>query len=203
MTEEQAIRWLFQNNTFSKHFLENFITDTTAIRPYFGVTNPFVTGGKKPGDIDLMLVDPMRPDRTMAFECKRVKATSLCKDYSTVNNANGIRKGVLQANALQSLGFHRSYLMIILLDDGRELDYPNTMMRRSTSNNVEDIYEIPFNEKIHDDVGVVYVKVTQPTGKHFDLMGGTGVCIDKEAGRLDQSSEMTSKVVSFLRGLKV
>jgi hypothetical protein len=72
------------------------------------------------------------------------------------------------------------------------------MMRRSTSENVEAIYEVPWIEELHKDVGVVYVKVTQPTGKHYNLMGGIGICVDKPASFLEQTDGMTNRILTFL-----
>jgi hypothetical protein len=199
MTEDIALRWLFQIYLFKQFFLESFFKDISAVRPFFGLTDPFVIANKKPGDIDLLLINTNLPNRPIAFECKRVKATSIDGKYSKVNNAQGIKEGTVQINKYQSLGFYKSYLMIILLDDSRQIEYANTMMRRSTSDNVEAIYEIPWNENLHDDVGVVYIKVTQPTGKNFNLMGGIGICIDKLAKPLEQTAEMNAKVMAFLK----
>ena len=200
MTEDIAVKWLFQNSSFGQFFIQSFFEKPSGVKSFFGLTEPFTISGKKPGDIDLLLVDPERPDKAIAFECKRVKATSIDRDNSKVNNANGIKKGVIQANKYQSLGFHKSYLMIILLDDGRHFsDYPNTMMRNNNSESVENIYDIPWNENLHDDVGIVFVKITQPTGKHFNQMAGQGFCIDKNATLLQQTTAMTNKVKEHLK----
>lgn len=199
MSEDQAIRWLLQSRPIRELFAEEFFHGSNGMQAFFGLGEPFTVTNKKPGDIDLLLVDPSGPNRAIAFECKRVKVTSLDATFSKVNNAEGIRKGVIQANAYQSLGFHQTYLMVILLDDSRRLSsYPNTMLRRSGSNNVEEVYDIAYNEKPHDDVGIVYLKVTQPTGKHYDQMCGVGLCVDKQAGRLEQTPEMTNKVRNLL-----
>jgi hypothetical protein len=98
------------------------------------------------------------------------------------------------ANAYRELGFHQTYLMIILLDDGRAMSTPNTMFRYGTEKTIEYIYSIPKQEPLHDDVGVIYVKISQPTGKHINLTGGIGFCIDKKAKRLDQSHHVNTGI---------
>ncbi len=198
LTEDSAIKWLFNSFSFADKFKRHFFNQSSNVKSFFGEKQPFVITGKKPGDIDLLLVDVERPDKVIAFECKRLKVTSLDKTTSKINNINGVKTGVKQANGLQSLGFYKSYLMIILLDDGRQLDYQNTVMRNSKSESVEEIYDIPWNEPISKDLGIVYVKVTQPTGKHFNEMAGIGFCIDKKAGELEQTSLMTNKVKELL-----
>lgn len=199
LSEDQAIKWLFNSFSFADRFKQDFFNQSANVKSFFGEKQPFVITGKKPGDIDLLLVDIERPDRAIVFECKRLKVTSVDKNISKVNNVNGIKTGVKQANGLQSLGFYKSYLMIILLDDSRELDYPNTMIRNSKSELVEEIYDIPWNEPINKDVGIVFVKVTQPTGKHFNEMAGIGFCIDKTAEELVQTSSMTNKVKELIK----
>lgn len=198
MTEDEAIKWLFNNYSFGQTFKEEFFDYSNRAQPFFCEKQPFVIAGKKPGDIDILLIDKERPDQAIAFECKRLKVTSLDKNTSKVNNVNGIKTGVKQANGLQSLGFYKSYLLLILLDDGRQLDYPNTMLRNSKSDTVEEIYDIPWNEPIHNDVGIVFIKVTQQTGKHFNKMAGIGICVDKKAQELEQTNTMTNKIKELL-----
>lgn len=198
MTEAQAVEWLFNRVSFSPFFSEGFFDNTSMVRPFFNKKDPFVIPGKKPGDIDILLIDSERPDKAVAFECKRLKVSSRYSPLPKVNNVNGIRQGVKQANGLQSLGFYRSYLMILLLDDSRHFSYANTMMRNSKWPEVEEVYDIPWNEPLHPDVGIVFVKVTQPTGKHFNEMAGIGYCIDKAAGPQEQTPAMNNKVKELL-----
>lgn len=199
MTEEEAIQWLFGFSQFSSMFKEEFFETPQRVRSFYGLTAPFTAIGRKPGDIDLLLVDDTSPNKAIAFECKRVKLTSTDKNTSKVNNAGAIKTGIKQVNGLQSIGFYKSYLMVILLDDSRLREYPNAMMRNSKGQSVEEIYDIPQNEPLHEDVGIVFVKVTQPTGKHFNDMAGIGFCVDKKAKELEQSSSLTNKVNALLR----
>lgn len=199
MTEDEAIKWLFNYFSFGQTFMESFFDSACTVHSFFGKKEPFVILGKKPGDIDILFVDKERPDRAIAFECKRLKVTSAESYLPKVNNSSGIKHGVKQANGLQSLGFYKSYLMIILLDDSRYFDYPNTMMRNSKWHEVEEVYDMPWNEPLNQDVGIVFVKVTQPTGKHFNEMAGIGFCIDKEANAQQQTASMTNKVKDLFR----
>lgn len=199
LTEDQAIKWLFNTYSFGKLFAEGFFNDEGCIQAFFGKKEPFVFAGRKPGDIDILLIDNERPEKAIAFECKRLKVTSVDSPLPKINNVQGIRQGVKQANGLQSLGFYKSYLMIILLDDSRHFKYPNTMMRNSKWEDVELVYDIPWNEPLNQDVGIVFVKVTQPTGKHYNEMFGIGYCIDKEAIEQEQTIPMTNKIRELLK----
>lgn len=88
--------------------------------------------------------------------------------------------------------------MIILLDDGRAMHMPNPMFNYGTGDTINYIYSISKQEPPHEDVGVIYVKVNQPTGKHINLSGGLGFCIDKPARHLDQSHHVNTGIKMIL-----
>jgi len=111
---------------------------------------------------------------------------------------NKIRHGIKQANAYRELGFYQTYLLIILLDDGRAMTAPNTMFRYGKDDTLESIYSIPWQEPLHEDVGIVYVKVNQTTGKSINLTGGIGFCIDKKARLVEQHANITTGIKTIL-----
>lgn len=199
MNEGQALEWLLTNKSFKEMFLNEFFPGISDVKVFTGLSAPFTSSNTIPGDIDLLLVSESRPDKTIAFECKRVKAVSGPGNIAKVNNVRKLVHGVKQANAYQSLGFHQSYLAVILLDDGRALNTPNTMFRYGKTASIESIYEIPWNEPLHPDVGIVFIKLNQTTGKNVEHAGGFGFCVDKVAGRLEQRDEMSQKVTALLR----
>jgi len=196
MTEETAIKWLISNPHFRNAFISDFFDNPSAIKEFYGLQRPFTDPNKVPGDIDLLLVDPFQPQYSIAFECKRVKAIST-DTGSKVNNVQAIKKCVRQANAYRELGFYQTYLTIILLDDGRAMTTPNTMFRYGNSPAIECIYNIPWQEPLHEDVGIIYIKVNQTTGKSIELSGSVGFCIDKTANYLEQTTKMTSQIRSL------
>lgn len=199
MTEAAAVEWFMSNPVFRDMFIREFFSDPGRVKTYMGLKEPFTRHHFKPGDIDLLLVDPANPGLSVAFEFKRVKAISESKTISKVNNAQKIRDGVIQANFLRELGFHRHYLVIILLEDGRQMNMPNQMFNYSRAAEIEQIYEIPMNEALHQDVGVIYIKVNQTTGKRIDFGGGLGFCIDKEAVKMEQLHSITGHILERLK----
>ncbi len=197
--ERDAVKWLFQSLGFEQFFVEAFFTTPSLVRHFFEVKQPLTEPSQKPGDIDLLLVDPACPHQAIAFECKRVKITSQRENIFNVTGAKGIIKGVEQANAYQSLGFHQSYLMVILLDDARDNETPNALLRANKSEYVSEVYNLPWNAPLHEDIGIIFVKITQPSGIHYSQRAGIGYCIDKPAKHLEQSAKMTEKIKAFLR----
>jgi hypothetical protein len=151
MTEDMAMRWLFNNPTFRNDFTREFFPDLAKLRHYFSLGHPFTRHHIVPGDIDLLLVHPDHPNSPIAFECKRVKIVAQAEGPPTVNRLSEIAKGIKQANGYQSLGFHQSYLLVILLDDGRVMATPNTMFRYAETAAVSAVYNIPWIENLHPD----------------------------------------------------
>lgn len=194
LPEQQALRWIMNIAPFRKMFLGRFFPKPDEIKTYYDQTYPFTSPNKLPGDIDMIIADPHKPDQAIAFECKKVKAVAQNTEPPKINNLKSLHHGVKQANAYQSLGFYQSYLMILLLDDGRTLTTPNTMFRYNKHEMLEAIYNIQFTEPIHADVGVIYVRINQMTGKHYNHSASLGFCIDKHAGSLGQTVEMTNKI---------
>ncbi len=197
-TEDEILKWIVSHRTLGKFLIKQFFADIPGIRAYFGLTHPFVISNQKPGDIDLFLIHPLFPDKSIAFEVKRVKAVAINDEVSRVNGIEKIRKGVIQANKYQSLGFHQTYLMLIILNDGRAKTSANVMLRSAKTDNVQRIYSIPWNEPLHPDVGIVYVDLNQFTGRSITQTGSMGVCVDKGATPLEQTHGFTKKVETLL-----
>lgn len=74
------------------------------------------------------------------------------------------------------------------------------MLRNSKWHEVEEVYDMPWNEPLNQDVGIIFIKVTQPTGKHFNEMAGIGICIDKNANGQEQTTSMTNKIKELIQG---
>ena len=193
-TEELIVNWIFNHKSTARFFASHFATDLLNLRAYSGLTKPFTTNNQKPGDIDLLFVDPYSPNKSIAFEVKKVKALAIDNEVSKVNGSEKIIKGVMQVNRYQSIGFHRTYLLVIILNDGRAKNTPNVMLRKANSKDVTRVYNIPWNEPLHEDVGITFLDINQFTGRHINQTGSLGLCIDKEASWLDQTYELTLKI---------
>jgi len=197
MTEAEAMNWLFNDPFFREDFIKEFFPEPLKIRHYFGLVEPFTTSNQKPGDIDLLFVHPDYPDMSIAFETKRVKVIQTAEGADIVNRLSGISKGIVQANAYRALGFHQTYLLVIILDDGRHIEAPNIIFHYNKTHKLNLVYDIPMSEELHREVGVIYVRINQMTGKDFNHSSSIGYCIDKAAVPITQTAEMTNKVRSL------
>jgi hypothetical protein len=197
MTEAAAVRWLINDPSFREDLIKEFFSDPHKVRHHFELQKPFTRSGLKPGDIDLLFTHSDHPDQAVAFEVKRVKVVRTVEGIDTVNRLPGITEGIEQANAYRALGFYQTYLLVIILDDGRHIETPNIMFRYNKTQKLELIYNIPISKELHPEVGVIYVRINQFTGKHIDHSNSIGYCIDKTASRIIQTTEMTNKVRSL------
>lgn len=198
MNEDQIVKWLFKNSSFYNFFVEQFFENPKNVKTFFNLESPFTEKSKKPGDIDILLVDKDSPEKTIAFECKRVKALSSISESPKVNGIAKIKGGVTQVQFYKKLGFHQIYLMIILLDDGRHYNSPNIIFRNTDAEHLNNLYNIPINLLKDDGIGVVFVRVSQILGKHINLAGKIGFCIDKEATHYSQLDSLTDKINDIL-----
>ena len=192
--EDSLVKWLFSNDRFPMLLCQELHIDLENMLFFVGVKDPITTNGKKPGDIDILIVDKLAPCKSIAIECKVVKSESIGQGKAKVNKISKIRRGIIQANKYQGLGFYQSYFMVIISEDGRHEETKNIMMRSPQEKETEVIYDIPQNERMHEDLGVIYVSISQPTGRSFNLTGGIGVCIDKNANKLEQTIGLTNKI---------
>lgn len=166
-----------------------------------GVTQPVIAEpSKKPGDIDLLICDGGRPHETIAIQCKRVKIRA----NQRMNKLGNITDAVLQVNRQREMGFHRNYLAILVITDGRSRTENNVVFRGPTIESFSRIYDFTRNQPLHNDVGLIFIEITQPTGKSFRRMYDIGVCIDKEARPLTQSATLTNRIRELmeLNGVK-
>jgi hypothetical protein len=155
--------------------------------------------GGKPGDIDVLICQACRADTAIGLQCKRVKVEALDQETDKVNKLPDVSRAVRQAN-LQRLnfGFHKNYLVVIIETYGALRTESNVAFRGPTSTTFKEIYEFPQRESLHDDVGVLFIKVTQPTSKSFRRMYELGVCLDKQARPLEQTPHLTNRIKELI-----
>jgi hypothetical protein len=112
-----------------------------------------------------------------------------------LNKLPELTKGVKQANFQRNnLGFHRNYLLIVMEAYGRKRSDSTTLFRGPNQETLKAVYEFPMRESLHEDVGVIFVEIAQPTGKSFSDMVVVGVCVDQETARLDQPPGLTNRI---------
>ena len=164
-------------------------------------TNSYFPGVKSPGDIDLLLVPLDSPGRTIAIEVKRVKITEQTFIGSPPGKAKAVRKGIAQVGALHDLGFHQTYLMIIVVTDGRSRSEFNFAGKVATPVMLDQVQEMAGLGDLGDTgIGIVVAHIIQPVDKPIHKAGMVGIGILKQAAVREQSAQ-SSEAVAQLKGL--
>lgn len=201
ISEEPILKWVLEQS--GDLLLEEMGVPANSFVA-LSVKHPVVPQGHfKPGDIDLMICGDHRPEYTIGIQCKRVKVRALTPDDDDFNKLPDVANGVKQANLQRAnLGFHQNYLMIIIETYGRRRSGNNVLFRGPSKETWNEIYQFPWRERLDSDVGIIFTKVTQPTGKSFDRMSMVGICVNKLAPRLDQTPDLTNRTAAFMRSCK-
>jgi hypothetical protein len=155
---------------------------------------------KKPGDIDILICGEHRADRAIAIQCKAVKVVAFNEEEDDVSKLPDIRDAVLQANKQrENYGFHRNYLAIIVKAYGRKRTRKNILFRGPTQDTMKLLYSFPQRESLHSDVGILFIDISQPTGKSYDRMAVVGICHDQRAALLEQDANLTNRIEELMR----
>ena len=191
-SEEQILQWLMSSSG-GDLLLDKLQLSRNAFRA-FSVRKPVVENPHH-SDIDLILCEPELPQYSVGIQCKRVKIESLNEKEDDVNKLPDVKKAVVQANKQREIfGFHRNYLLIISQIFGRKFTNENAIFRKGRPETRQRIYQFPQRESLHEDVGIIFVEIGQPTGKSYRTQVNICLRVDKEASRLDQSPNLTNRV---------
>ncbi len=207
--EKPIIRWLMLCPSSRQIILEELGLPPDAFhRPE--VVQPFYAPGE--GDIDLIICPRLSPHQAVAFECKRVKVESVNIGKDKVNKLQDVAGGVRQANKLYngSAAFFQTYLAIITEVDATgqgEINIPNRGIRSDTTpqrgdtrtTTFKQIVEFPGRAELHDDVGIIFIEIAQPSHLSIDKQASVRVCVYRRAERRDQLTGVTNRVIKIMQ----
>jgi hypothetical protein len=207
--EKLIVRWLLVESSVRQMiFGELGLHPGAFYRPE--VVEPFYAQGA--GDLDLVACPILSPHRATAFECKRVKVEVVNAGEDTINKLQDVAGGVGQANRLYNgpHGFFETYLAIITevtAAEQNEHNVPNRGVRsHSTPRNGDtdrttfrQIIEFPGRDKLHLDIGILFIEVVQPSRLSIDTQVTLRVCVYRRAAPRDQLDSVTNRMVEMMR----
>lgn len=199
LVEQSITEWMLKDLGRRNLFLETFFEDISQVKIFTEVKEPITNQNKKPGDIDILMIHPDYPEYSIACECKRVIVEAIDEGEARINGSHNIVEGIHKIKKYKELGFHKNYLIIYSLHDGRRLKTPNVLFRTSRAENVKKLYHIPWNEPLDNDIGMIFIEIQQLTGRSYNLTFGFGICHAQDAQRLEQPQELTNRIKSFLK----
>ena len=195
---EEPILQFFMNSQASGYLFDRLQLPLNSFFA-FSVKEPVRKNFNHP-DFDLLLWEADKPKFSTAIQCKRVKVTAINEHKDKVNKLDGVEQLVKQANIQRNeYGFHQNYLMIIIQTLGEKRTNQNVLFRHPSEETFKEIYSFPEREKVHDDVGIIFIKITQPTTKDYTEKVSVGICFDRLANRLSQSDNLTNRITDFIK----
>jgi hypothetical protein len=198
--EEEVIKWILASPARNL-FLSELVSGLSPFIDY-SVKQPVIENPQnKPGDIDILICPANRPDIAIAFQCKPVVVKALNEEEDDdPRKLPKLTDLVIQANEQRNkLGFYRNYLAVLILVDGRKKITSNTLFRGTNPETFQKIYEFPDREKVHKDVGIIFIEIAQPAGKTYDQQAVVDICFDREAVRLNQIPHLTNRIEDLMR----
>lgn len=194
ITEDVLCRWLFLEPA-ARPLLEE-LRVLPGSRVWFSVpTTSVLSEARGPGDIDVLIGNPQYPESALAIEVKRVKVESATFHTGTPGKLQGLKHGVQQANLLAKVGFHRTFLLVAVVIDGRERVELNFASRGLTSELAKAIGEFPRRAALAAHVGLAFVEITQPVDRPITDAGGIGVRVAQQPTGIAQSPALTAGIV--------
>lgn len=152
----------------------------------------------KNSDLDILIVDSINPANTILLECKRIKVKIEEDQSERVNKKNDLKKLVSQVNDKIKIGFHKVYLTVLIVCDGRNKIATNILFNHASSKTLESIYTHPYLEKLDPKAGNLFLEPSQLTSKDFNLQAGCGIYEMRKPKPQSQPDTLTEKIISKL-----
>lgn len=198
LEEDVLCRWFFLS--LAAHPLLKELCVSPGSHPLFSVsTTSAFPGARGPGDIDVLIANPQCPETSLAIEVKRVKIQAATFHTGTPGKLQDLKRGVHQANLLAELGFHRTFLVVAVVVDGRERDYLNFASRGPTSQLAQAIDDFPSRAKLAARVGLAFVEIVQPVDKPITDAGSIGVRVVRHSVAIQQPLSVTAAIARLLK----
>ncbi|HWZ04771.1 MAG TPA: hypothetical protein VNX40_14240 [Mucilaginibacter sp.] len=202
IVEKQIVEWFFDHprGLTASLFYEELGIDPARYKPYFEVRKPIINDNGTPGDIDVLLIDPKKPQHTIAIQVKRVKARIDQDEKITLNTAH-IENGIFQTKKMfEKYRFHLCFLMVVIVADSRHRRRDQQILRI-----------IPYADKKHTvyfhhgygdlptEVGVYFLEISQPSANEIDKTAQVSAKLQIPAKPIEQFARTTEKIKEMLK----
>ena len=150
------------------------------------------------GDLDILIVDPTNPGDTILLECKRIKIKIEEDQSEKVNKVEDLKALVGQANNRIKRGFHKVYLTVLIVCDGRNKIANNILFNHASSKTLESIYTHPYLDKLDQKAGKLFLEPSQLTAKDYNRQAGCGIYEMRKSTPQTQPKDLTKKINSLV-----
>ena len=154
------------------------------------------------GDLDILIIDSINLGETILLECKQIKVEIKEDQTEKVNKARHLKKLVGQVNDRIKRGFHKVYLTVQIVCDGRNKIANNILFNHASSKTLESIYTHQYLDKLDPKAGILFLEPSQLTAKDYNLQAGCGIYEMRKPTPQLQPVDLTEKILSLVRNNK-
>lgn len=191
-TESEIIDFIYKENFYHQLYKEIGLSDSQKITILREQKAPFILNqNSKPGDLDLILHDPEEPEKAIALEVKCVKFKTHNDQVVTTNKEKSISEGITQINEYLKLGFHKTYLLVVLLDESWQQDKPNSISKESGLENAPKLINPRILKNLDKNIGLLYMGVRQITPQSVYSNTRLDIRTIQDAVEIDQDERIT------------
>lgn len=193
--EPEFIQWLIKNGYIQMLWNELFPDKSFELRYSTELKEPFTIKGTKPGDFDIIVFQ--HQDMAVGIECKIIKYDfnkQIENPHETrraFNKLRGIDDAWEQLEGYRKLGFHKTYLLLIVLDDQSGNKALGQLSRRMDSKLVTNL----ANLQPKNDSGIIILYVSQITKYELDVQHIVSLDVLREAVSQMQNDSLTEMII--------
>jgi len=156
-------------------------------------------GGNFRGDADILLCALGQPERTVAYQVKRVKVGMSQLRAAAPSKLQELKEAVRQTNLLAEMGFWKVFLYVITVVDAREQNFDQISRAEITyaglSNDLKRRINMAVSNSttsLHLRVGLAEIDLTQASDNSPFTIDSSGATLHRRATEVPQSEELTS-----------
>jgi hypothetical protein len=165
-------------------------------------------GGNFRGDADILLCAPGQPERTVAYQVKKVKVGMSQFRFSAPSKLQELKEAVRQANLLADMGFWKVFLYVITVVDSREQNLDRISRGEMVYAGLSNDLKYKINQAVSNSVtglnprvGLAEIDLTQASDNSPFTIDSSGATLHRRATEIPQSEELTSWISGiFSRG---
>lgn len=150
-------------------------------------------------DLDILLIDPQTPENAIVIECKRIKVLIEVNQNEKINKVEDLRELVGQVNDRIKRGFHKVYLTVLIVCDGRNKIANNTLFNHASTKTLDSIYNHRYLNKLDPKAGILFLEPSQLTAKDYNSQSGCGIYEMRKPIPQKQTKELTEKIISLIK----
>jgi len=164
--------------------------------------------GHPQGDADILLCAPGQPERTVAYQVKRVKVGMSQLRFSAPSKLQELKEAVRQTNLLAEMGFWKVFLYVITVVDSREQNFDQISRGEITYAGISNDLKHKINMAVSNSttsldprVGLAEIDLTQASDNSPFTIDASGAKLHRRASEVPQSEQLTSWISGvFSRG---